>query len=116
MKNVFYLFALFGLIAAGCVLSNGSRIAGINDMGGFYEGTGQGYRGPITVQVHILEGSISDIVIADSTEDPFVGGAAIEELIEIIIEYDTADIDVISGATQSSRGFLEAVRNALTEN
>ena len=78
-----------------------------------YEGTGQGYRGPIVVQVRLDGGSITEIVIVDSVEDRFVGGAAMEELIDTVIEYNTTDIDAISGATESSRGFLEAVENAI---
>ena len=108
MKNFFVLIVAIAVIIAGCVVTNSTMMTG-----DFFEGTGQGYRGPITVQVYMNGGSISGIIIADSAEDPFVGGAAIEELIDIVLEYDTTDVDVISGATQSSKGFLDAVRNAI---
>jgi uncharacterized protein with FMN-binding domain len=78
-----------------------------------YEGTAQGYRGPVTVQVRLNGGNISEIIIVDSVEDRFVGGAAMEELIGIIIENNSTDVDAVSGATESSRGFLEAVQNAI---
>jgi fumarate reductase flavoprotein subunit len=77
-----------------------------------YEGTAQGYRGPIQVQVRVNGGSITEIIV-DSEEDYFVGGTAIEELIDMVIQYNTTDIDAVTGATESSRGFLKAVENAI---
>ena len=76
-------------------------------------GSAQGYRGEITVQVQMDGNQIADIVIIDYAEDRFVGGAAIEELIDMVIMYNTTDLDAVSGATESSRGFLEAVQNAI---
>jgi len=78
-----------------------------------YEGSSIGYRGTIHVQVKMSGGSISEITIVDSDEDRFIGGAAMEELIETMIELNSTDIDAVSGATITSKGFLEAVRNAI---
>jgi uncharacterized protein with FMN-binding domain len=78
-----------------------------------YEGSAFGYRGPIYVQVRMSGGSISEITVVDSDEDRFVGGVAMEELIETVTELNSADVDAISGATITSKGFLEAVRNAI---
>lgn len=109
MKYVLITFLIVMIVTAGCVALGGSR----DETGEVYEGTARGYRGPITVQVRIDGGSIMDIVIIDSREDRFVGGAAIEELIDTVIENNSTDVDVISGATISSKGFLEAVNNAI---
>ena len=76
------------------------------------EGTGQGYRGTIRIRLRLEAGVIAEIKIVDSAEDRAVGGAAIEELIELVLTYNSTDIDAISGATESSEGFLEAVENA----
>lgn len=78
-----------------------------------YEGTGQGYRGIIRVRLSVEAGTISEITVTDSAEDRAVGGAAIEELLDMVLLYNTADLDAISGATETSRGFLSAVENAL---
>jgi urocanate reductase len=113
MKYFLFSTVILVVIAAAavesCVALGGSRVAS----GEIYEGTGQGYRGPIRVLVRLSGGSITEIVVADSVEDRFVGGAAIEELIDMVIEYNTSDVDAVSGATESSRGFLEAVENAI---
>jgi len=104
-----YILFLLILTVFGCVSLGGSK--GITT--DVYEGTAQGYRGPIRVQVRLNEGSITEVVIVDSEEDSLVGGAAMEELIDMVILYNTTDIDAVSGATESSRGFLEAVENAI---
>jgi len=83
------------------------------EQGKVYEGSAAGYRGLIHVQVRLSGGNISEITITDSDEDRFVGGVAIEELIETVTELNSIDVDAISGATITSKGFLEAVRNAI---
>jgi uncharacterized protein with FMN-binding domain len=78
-----------------------------------YEGSASGYRGLIHVRVRMSGGSISEITVVDSEEDRFVGGAAMEELIETVTELNSVDVDAVSGATITSEGFLEAVKNAI---
>jgi len=72
-----------------------------------------GYRGIIRVRVGLDEGTITEIVVVESSEDWNVGGAAIEELTDLALMYNTTELDAISGATETSRGFLEAVENAI---
>ena len=76
-------------------------------------GTGQGFRGPIIATV-LLEGhTILGIEAVNHGDDPFIGGAAIDALVELALEGNTADLDAISGATESSMGFLAALEDAL---
>ncbi len=77
------------------------------------EGVGQGYRGVIHVLVRSNSRGIQEIEVLEHEEDEFIGGAAIESLIEAVLDADSPDVDAVSGATTSSEGFLEAVRNAL---
>jgi len=109
MRYLLFLAVVFAVFGAGCVALGGNRVA----TGETYEGTGQGWRGPIRVLVRIDGGEITEIVVIDSMEDRFVGGTAIEELIDMVIGHNSTDLDVISGATETSRGFLEAVENAI---
>jgi len=110
MKRLFAFFLV--IVICSCAAFTVRRVVGEGD-GEVLEGTGQGFRGPISVQVRLNEGSITEIEIVDSMEDRFVGGSAIEELIDLVIMYNSTDIDAVSGATESSEGFLEAVRNAI---
>ncbi|MDR2543321.1 MAG: FMN-binding protein [Treponema sp.] len=105
-KLFFVLFVI--AVICGCVATSSALLEGE-----YYEGTAQGYRGPITVQVRMNGNDITEIVVLDSVEDRFVGANAIEELADLVVLYNTTDLDVISGATESSRGFLEAVDNAI---
>ena len=119
MKNVLLVLtlvliisctALGGRQAAGGVHAEGSEQPAL---GKVCEGTGQGYRGPVTVQVRMDGTDIMEIIILDSDEDRFVGAVAIEELLDLVIMYNSTDIDAVSGATESSKGFLEAVESAI---
>ncbi|MDR0443288.1 MAG: FMN-binding protein [Treponema sp.] len=110
MKYVFISLLILAIVITGCAVLGGSRITASD---GYYEGSGSGYRGPISVRVRVAGGNITEIEILESEEDHFVGGEAIEELLDLVILYNTTDIDAISGATESSRGFLEAVGNAI---
>jgi uncharacterized protein with FMN-binding domain len=105
MKNITYL-ALAAAFIFGCA----SLKSGNAD---FYEGSAMGYRGMIHVRVGMENGAITEITVIESSEDPAVGGAAIEELTDLVLMYNTTELDAVSGATETSRGFLEAVENAI---
>jgi fumarate reductase flavoprotein subunit len=110
-----FLYGLSKLILSALVLScMGSpfvREAGYTP--GAYEGTGSGYRGPIHVRVQTSAAGIDDIAIISHRESNFPGLAAMEELLEEVLETGETGLDAISGATYSSRGFLQAVEDAL---
>jgi uncharacterized protein with FMN-binding domain len=100
-----------GVITAESCISYEQKLELYRD--GDYEGSGEGYRGNIHVWVQIYQGSISDLEILYHEEDELVGGAAMEELLGLVLDGNSTNIDAVSGATQSSAGFLEAVDNAL---
>ena len=116
MKKILFSIMAFGLIICGCTalgsrLTEGFSEQSVSDE--VYEGIGKGYRGIVTVQVRMDGANILEIIIIDSEEDRLVGDAAMEELIDLVIMYNSTDIDAVSGATESSKGFLEAVENAI---
>ena len=110
----YFLIFLTFMFVLGCVsLGESGEDAMAMPSQEIYEGEADGYRGPIRVQVVMSAGIISEIIILDDSEDRFVGMAAIEELIDFVIENNSTDVDVVTGATLSSKGFLEAVNNAI---
>jgi len=111
MKYVFFVILALFFVVFGC-FSAPERADGQFEEGEVLEGTGMGFRGPIYVRLRVNGGNITEIEV-DSIEDRFVGGAAIEELIDLIIEYNDTDVDVVTGATETSKGFLSAVENAI---
>jgi len=111
MKTKTICFLAAAILLAGCLGAGSLREPGYTP--GTYEGSGRGYRGPIQVRVQVGPAGIEDIVITGHRESVFPGLAAMEELLEAVLEYESTDLDTVSGATFSSRGFLEAVENAL---
>ena len=115
-KRIFKTLALFfwslPFLISAC-LAGAAFIREAGYTPGVYEGTGRGYRGPVHVQVQISPGGIEDIVIISHSDTVYPGAAAMEELLEAVLETGSTDLDAVSGATYSSRGFLEAVENAL---
>ena len=108
--------AFAGLTLAAALLFGcaGNKAAGEAAVGtAVYKGAAMGYRGIIRVSVGIEDGNISEITIVESREDPAVGGAAMEELADLVLAYNTTEIDAISGATETSRGFLAAIEDAI---
>ena len=112
MKLKMFVILDFVLIITGCIMLGGNN-TGIDDSAKVYEGSALGFRGPISLLVHFNGNEITQITVVDSQEDVFVGAQAIDELIDLVIMYNTTEIDAISGATESSRGFLDAVLNAI---
>jgi uncharacterized protein with FMN-binding domain len=87
-----------------------SRADGVYEV---YEGAAPGYRGMIRVRVGYEDGVITEITVIESREDRAVGGEAMEELTDLVLMYNTTEIDAITGATETSKGFLAAIENAL---
>ena len=81
---------------------------------GTYYGTGTGFSGALTVEVVISGGKISSIQIMDTSDgDSYIRSAS--GLISNIIATQSTNVDTVSGATYSSVGIIEAVRNALSQ-
>ncbi len=76
------------------------------------EGTGVGKHGDITVAVTFDEGRITDIKIVKNQENPVLAKKVFTDLKDHVVQSNSADLDVISGATFSSKGFLDAVKDA----
>lgn len=80
---------------------------------GTYEGTAEGFGGPIRVKVTIKEGDIEEIeVLEASGEDPTYFEQA-QTLLEEILLTQGVEVDTVSGATFSSEGLIHAVTEAL---
>ena len=81
---------------------------------GVFEGSAEGYGGPVKVKVTVEDRQITDIEILDASKetDSFFNRA--KAVVDDIIRLQSWDVDVVSGATFSSNGIKGAVENALT--
>lgn len=85
--------------------------AGIAD--GVYEGTGTGFRGQITVEVTVKNQQITQIEVTKNNDDAKWFNRAYSIVTSNIIKNQSAEVEVVSGATYSSLGIKEGVANAL---
>lgn len=83
----------------------------LND--GYYEGTGNGFAGPVKLFIEIKDKSIVGIYIVKTSDDAGFFYRTKEGVTASILEKQSTDVDTVSGATYSSRGIIEAVSNAM---
>jgi uncharacterized protein with FMN-binding domain len=79
---------------------------------GRYTGTAEGYNGAITVEVLISQGELVSVALLSHTEDSEYLDKAIA-VTGAILQKQSTNVDVVSGATYSSVGIILAVRDAL---
>ena len=82
---------------------------------GTYTGTGKGYSGTITLTAKIKKGVIKSLEV-EHTDTPMFFKKAWEVLENEIIQNQSVDgIDTVSGATYSSKGILNAMKDILKQ-
>lgn len=82
----------------------------------YYIGEGEGYQGTIKVSVGIEDGKITKIDVTDHSEDFEWYSKAKNPIIDSVIETQSSDVDVVSGATYTSEGIINAISNALEQS
>lgn len=82
----------------------------------YYIGEGEGYQGIIKVKVGIEAGRITKISVTDHNEDFEWYSKAKEPIIKSVIEKQSSDVDVVSGATYTSEGIINAINNAIEQS
>lgn len=80
-----------------------------------YIGIGHGNYGEIQVEVTMDGEDIVDIKILNHAETVGLSDAAFDQVPVKIIETDSTDVDTVSGATNTSKGIIEAVKDALSK-
>ena len=82
---------------------------------GTLTGEGSGFGGPITVEVTMDGDDITSVTIVSNSETPSIAANALEQIPAAIVEADTADVDIVAGATYTSNGIINAVKDALSK-
>lgn len=100
--------------AAGNAAARANREGGYAP--GVYTASANGFGGMVDVTVTIGDkGGITDVTAVGPDETPDVGGAAIPILVSQILQRQSADVDVVSGATYTSNAVREAAAAALAQ-
>lgn len=80
---------------------------------GKYDGAANGYKGPLRLRVTVKNGSITGLELIAVKDDYKYYHKALEQISADMIKRKTCNVDTVSGATYSSRGIINAVKNAL---
>jgi len=114
IKIAVHLFIIV-IILSGCALFGPKYKEGV------YEGEAFGYQGskrPIKISIAIdSDEKIKEIKILDQGETEEIGGQALKDLTLQVVnsdkKIDDLSIDAVSKATQTSKGFEMALKDAL---
>ena len=103
---------------SGAAAGSSTSVAAVEDPSaykdGTYYGTGTGFGGTLKVKVEISGGKITDIQIVENQDgSEYISKAS--ALINAIISSQSTNVDTVSGATYSSVGIIQAVRDALSQ-
>lgn len=102
----------------GAAAGSSTSVATVEDPAaykdGTYYGTGTGFGGTLKVKVEISGGKITSIQIMENQDgSEYISKAS--ALINTIIQNQSTNVDTVSGATYSSVGIIQAVRDALSQ-
>lgn len=79
---------------------------------GTYRGTYEGWN-TFTVLVTVAGGTVTDVKVAEDSATP--ASAVTDRVLREVVSKQTLDVDVVSGATVTTKGLLKAVERALVE-
>lgn len=113
MKKLLILFCVS--LLCGCQVKQEVKEKQTVYKDGTYVSTAAGYGGDFEVETIIKNDQVEDIVVKEHYETPSIGGVAIEQMIAMMKEENSADVDVISGATKTSQALKEAVSTSLKQ-
>jgi uncharacterized protein with FMN-binding domain len=75
--------------------------------------------GPVQVQITVADGTVTDIEVVDypteNGKDRQINARALPVLVSETLDSQSADIDMVSGATVTSEGYVESLQGALDE-
>jgi len=90
-----------------------AEVAGVPLAAGTYEGEDKGFEGPIKVSVTLSDTKIEGVEILSHNETEGHGDKAMETVIQSILDAQRLDVDVVTGASNSSNGVIAAITKAL---
>lgn len=114
MKKGILIVAVLVLSYAILAVGNGfNQDAQTASAGAELAGTATGFGGEVSVVVKMEGDKIVEVIPTGANETPGIGTMAIEQLPAKIVEANSTEVEVISGATVTSNAIIEAVNSAL---
>ncbi len=82
---------------------------------GTFTGTSSGMQGPVSVELTIKDGVITNAVVTEHQETAGVADVAVARIPNQIVNHQTTTLDAVTGATFASRAIMAAAENAAKE-
>lgn len=113
-KKVISSVLAFAMAAAlgGCSSSTESTAT---YKAGTYSASSPGHSSDVTVTAEFDDSSITTVTIDASGETESIGGAAVETLQQEILDAQSAEIDTVSGATETSNAVIRAMEDVISQ-
>lgn len=80
-----------------------------------YLGVGTGKGGAVKVKVTVADGKLTAVEVVEHTETPGFFEPAVETIPAAIVEAQSAQVDVVAGATATSNAIMTAVADAMAQ-
>ncbi|MGL5122585.1 MAG: flavocytochrome c [Fusobacteriaceae bacterium] len=80
---------------------------------GIYLGSANGYKGKVKVEVKLSKNKIEDIKVISNTDTPVISEAPVNIIPKRILKTQGLGVDMVAGATSTSRALVSAVNNAI---
>jgi fumarate reductase flavoprotein subunit len=80
---------------------------------GFYTGTAQGFDGEVSVTLEIKDRVIVSVTAAGDHETMGIGTLALDNMPGMMVQANSVEVDVVSGATYTANAILQAAAAAL---
>lgn len=111
MKKSLALVMVVVMLSALTLTACGSKVEKLT-----LEGTGKGYKSDIEVKVTLEGDKITAVEVVKHGDTPGISDAAIQDIPKAIVAKGNVDgVDTVSGATATSNGIIDAVKNALSK-
>lgn len=91
----------------------GNLSMGENFKEGTYLGSANGYKGEIKVEVKLSKDKIEDVKVISNTDTPIISEAPVNIIPKKVLQTQGLGVDVVAGATGTSRGVIAAINNAI---
>lgn len=114
IMSLLLVFVLTFAALAGCAKTDSTVTAGeVKYKDGVYEGKGAGNGGDIVLKVTVENGDIANIDVIEHKETEILSDAAFDKIINAVLESKSINVDVVTGASFTSRGIIAALKDAL---
>ncbi|MCT6891088.1 MAG: FMN-binding protein, partial [Lactobacillus sp.] len=87
----------------------------ITENPGKYTGSGQGKESQINLEVEVDSDKIVNVKPLDKYTPDSLADNAFKKMAQKIVDQQSVDVDVVSGASETSHGIIEGVKEALNK-